>query len=167
MLRTNPAGADLGSVVVGQPSPELLFDVENVSLAPTGVARVEVTGAHAFDFAITSNSCARKPLNPRATCSVGVTFTPTASGRRTALVRIVTPTGQYTTMVAAGDGRYTPQFQLGDTEVRAGTEMLAGGSGFPPNTPVSILFGDGAENLVTTTTGFEGGLLVVGADAGR
>jgi hypothetical protein len=160
MLRTNPAGADLGSVVVGQPSPELLFDVENVSLAPTGVARVEVTGAHASDFAITSDSCARKPLNPRATCSVGVTFTPTASGRRTALVRIFTPTGQYTTMVAAGDGRYTPQFQLGATEVRAGTDILAGGSGFPPNTPVSILFGDGAENLVTTTTGFDGGLLV-------
>jgi hypothetical protein len=160
MLRTNPAGADLGSVVVGQPSAERLFDIENVSLVPTSIARVVVTGAHASDFAITSNSCERKPLNPRATCSIGVTFTPTASGRRTALVRIVTPTGQYTTMVAAGDGRFTPEFRLDETEVRAGAEMLAGGSGFPPNTTVSILFGDGAENLVTTTTSAEGGLLV-------
>ena len=88
-LRTNPAGADLGDVVVGQPSAEFLFDVENISLLPTSVSSVEVGGAHPDDFAITSNSCNGKALNPRFTCSVGVTFTPTAPGRRTALVKVV------------------------------------------------------------------------------
>lgn len=160
MLRTNPAGADLGSAVVGQPSAEILFDVENVALVPTSVDRVDVVGAHPLDFAITSNSCAGKPLNPRATCSIGVTFTPTASGRRTALVRIGTPTGQYTTLVAAGDGRYAPQFVLDGTEVEAGTEIGAGGSGFPPNSTVAILFGDRAASSTTVTTNDDGGFLM-------
>ena len=96
-LRANPGGKDLGTVVIGQTSPEILFDVENISLAPTSVSSIEVSGANPDDFAIASNSCAGKMLNPRATCSVGVTFSPTGPGHRTALVKVVTPLGQYTT----------------------------------------------------------------------
>jgi hypothetical protein len=155
-LRTDPAGADLGATVVGQPSAEFVFDVQNISLVPTSVARVDVTGEHAGDFTITSDSCVNRPLNPRATCSVGVTFTPTGSGRRTALVQVSTPTGQYTTMVAAGDGRYAPEFLLGADEVEAGREVLAAGRGFPPDTAFSILFGDDSAGAQQFTTAGDG-----------
>jgi hypothetical protein len=160
-LQTNPAGTDLGSVVVGQSSPEFLFDVLNVSLVPTSVTAIEIGGAHPADFAIASNSCQGKGLNPRATCSIGVTFTPTAPGRRTALVKIVTSTGQYTTMVAAGDGRYEPSMELGASEVEAGRGLGVGGRGFPPNTPVSILFGDESANALVTSTNADGAFLLL------
>jgi hypothetical protein len=155
-LRTDPAGADLGATVVGVPSAEFVFDVQNISLVPTSVARIDVTGEHAGDFAITSDSCVNRPLNPRANCSVGVTFTPTGSGRRTALVQVSTSTGQYTSMVAAGDGRYAPEFLLGADEVEAGREVLAAGRGFPPDMAFSILFGDDSAGARQFTTAGDG-----------
>jgi hypothetical protein len=85
-----------------------------------------------------------------------VTFTPTASGRRSALVQVVTPLGQYTSVVAAGEGRYSPVLRLGGPEAVAGREIVAAGEGFPPNTSVSILFGDDASSARTFTTGADG-----------
>lgn len=159
-LRTDPAGADLGSAIVGQPAPEFLFDVENISLIPTAVATIGIAGAHADDFTITSDSCVGRALNPRATCSVGVTFTPTEPGRRTGLVTVSTPTGEYTTMVAAGDGRYDPVFQVGTAEIEAGSELGVGGNGFPPDTQVSIMFGDDAREPFVITTNADGAFIV-------
>jgi hypothetical protein len=156
MLRTNPAGQALGSVVVGQSGPEFLFDVENISLVPTSVASVRVVGPHPFDFAISSNSCEGRSLNPRSTCSIGVTFAPTASGQRSAVIEVATPTGQYTVMVPDGLGRYEPQFLVDRVEVDAGRDFGVGGAGFPPSTPVSILFGDDPTSRVDTVTTAEG-----------
>lgn len=159
-LRANPGGQDLGAVVIGQTSPEILFDVENISLAPTSVSSIEVSGANPDDFAIASNSCDGKVLNPRATCSVGITLRPTGPGHRTALVKVVTPLGQYTTMLAGGDGRYDPVFEVAAGEVEAGSDLGVGGSGFPPNTSVSILFGDDSANALVVSTNADGGFLV-------
>ena len=161
MLRTNPAGQALGSVVVGQQGSEFLFDVENISLVPTSVASVRVVGPHPWDFVISSNSCEGRSLNPRSTCSIGVTFAPLAAGQRTAVVEVATPTGQYTVMVPDGHGRYEPTFAIDRPEVEAGREFGVGGSGFPPNTAVSILFGDDAKNSVEVLTNEAGVFLAM------
>ena len=161
MLRTDPAGQALGSVVVGEASDEFLFDVENISLVPTSVADIRVVGPHPGDFVITSNSCAGRSLNPRSTCSVGVTFTPTESGQRSAVIELATPTGQYTVMVPDGEGRYDPKFALDTDEVEAGREFGVGGIGFPPSTPVSILFGDDPRSRLDLVTNEEGGFLAL------
>lgn len=161
MLMTDPSGRALGSVVVGQSSPEFLFDVENISLVPTSVASIRVVGPHPDDFVISSNSCAGRSLNPRSTCSVGVTFTPTASGQRSAVIEVATPTGQYTVMVPDGDGRYEPKFELDRAEVEAGREFGVGGSGFPASTPVSVLFGDDARHRVDFVTSPDGTFLAL------
>lgn len=159
-LRTDPAGRDMGSVVVGQPSEEFLFDVQNISLVPTSVASIRVTGINAADFAVTSDNCVGRPLNPRSTCSIGLTFVPTAAGRRSALVEIATDSGQYTTMVPDGAGRYEPTFNIDADEVEAGNDFLVGGAGFPPSTPLSILFGDDAANRVDAVTNPDGTFLL-------
>ena len=159
MLRTNPAGQALGAVVVGQSSPEFLFDVENVSLVPTSVASVRVVGPNPDDFVISSNSCAERSLNPRSTCSIGVTFTPKASGQRSAVIEVATPTGQYTVMVPDGLGRYQPNFVLDRTEVEAGSDFGIGGNGFPPSTPVAILFGDDSGSRFDIVTNADGAFL--------
>jgi hypothetical protein len=158
-LRT-AAGGVLGSVVVGATSNEFLFDVQNISLAPTSVKSVTVRGAHAGDFTVSSNNCVNRPLNPRATCSVGVTFTPSAAGRRTALIEIVPANGQYTTAVLEGDASYAPTLELADSEVAAGDDMVLVGHGYPPDTDVTVVFGDGGGNRTVARTSATGDLLL-------
>ncbi len=159
-LRIDPAGADIGVVDIGTSSTEFQFDVMNISMIPTSVAAVRVGGTDPWDFAVTTNNCANRPLNPRASCSVGVTFSPLDTGRRSALVEIATPEGAYTSMVIAGDGRYAPVVALSTTEVAAGRLFLAGGENYPPNTELTIVFGDGSGDAVTATTDEQGGFFV-------
>jgi hypothetical protein len=159
MLRTDPAGQAFGSVVVGQSSPEFLFDVENISLVPTSVASVRVVGPNPDDFVISSNSCVQRSLNPRSTCSIGVTFSPKASGQRSAVVEVATATGQYTVMVPDGLGRYQPDFQIDRTEVEAGRDFGIGGTGFPPSTAVAIVFGDDPTSRFDIVTNVDGSFL--------
>lgn len=159
MLRTNPSGAELGDVVVGTSGFEVLFDVENVALVPAAVGSVRITGEAAADFAVTTNSCANKSLNPRSTCSVGITFTPTASGHRTALAVVETTTGQYTTVVLGGDGHYDASLQVDREEVDAGERFLIGASGFPPSSTVSVFFDDDPRHVVTAQTSEFGDIL--------
>ncbi len=160
-LRIEPASADLGTVVVGEPSVEFVFDLSNIAFAPTEITSYEITGTHASEFEFTSNNCAFRPLNPRAICSVGVTFTPTDSGRRTALVELATADDQYTTMILAGDGEFAPVLAIDTESVDAGRDFVATGSQYPPNTEVTIVFGDGPTSSVTATTDENGDFAVI------
>jgi hypothetical protein len=64
---------------------------QNITLANNGDVPLTISSVaiSAGDFAI-SNNCPVSPstLNPNSTCTVGVTFTPTAAGSRTATVTI-------------------------------------------------------------------------------
>jgi hypothetical protein len=159
-LRIEPASIDIGTVVVGEPSVEVQFDLSNIGFSPTEITSFEISGAHAGDFEFASNNCVFRPLNPRAACSVGVIFTPSDAGRRTALVELATRDDQYTTMVLAGDGEYEPVIQIDSESVEAGQDFLAAGSQYPPNTEVTIVFGDGPNSSVTAVTDADGGFLV-------
>ncbi|MGB3737126.1 MAG: choice-of-anchor D domain-containing protein [Ilumatobacter sp.] len=160
-LRIDPASADLGTVVVGEPSVEFVFDLNNIGFGPTEITSFAITGAHASEFEFTSNNCAFRPLNPRASCSVGVTFTPSAAGRRTALVELTTRDDQYTTMILAGDGEFVPVLDIDTGSVDAGRDFIATGSQYPPNTEVTIVFGDGSNSSVTATTDDNGDFAVI------
>jgi len=160
-LRIDPAGADLGDVVVGSSGNEFVFDVENISVVPTSIDDVVVEGANWADFVIGSNSCAGRPLNPRATCSVGVMFTPTGAGRRTAVIRVSTPSGQYTTAVVGGDAHFTPTLEVVQASVRAGDDVTVLGHSFPAGAEVAIAFGDGAGPTTIGRAGLDGELEVV------
>ncbi len=143
-LQVFPGGADIdGEIVVGESAPEFLFDVSNISFTPTAIDSIELTGANPDDFTVTSNNCADRPLNPRASCAIGVTFTPTGEGRRTALVEVFTNQGQSTSMVLAGDAVYRPELVALDTEVRAGEPFVLGGSDYPANTSLVVTYADG------------------------
>ena len=87
-------------------------------------------------------------------------FTPSDAGRRTALVELATRDDQYTTMVLAGDGEYEPVVQIDTESVEAGQDFLAAGSQYPPNTEVTIVFGDGPNSSVTAVTDADGNFLV-------
>jgi hypothetical protein len=81
-----PSSLNFGAVNVGSTSQPQTITVKNV--ATTGnlkITKVSVTGTNPTDFNITSNNCPAS-LAPGATCMVTLTFSPTASGGRSANV---------------------------------------------------------------------------------
>ena len=159
-LGIEPAGADIGLVDIGTDSDPFYFDVENTSVLATRIAGIDVTGADPGDFAVVEQNCLDRPFNPKAACSVGVVFTPTAEGRRTALVEVRTEDDTYAAFLVSGDGEFAPQVVLSDDSVLAGDSVGIGGSGYPADTELRVRFGDAGGVLATTTTNADGGFLV-------
>jgi Tol biopolymer transport system component len=159
-ITIEPAGVTFQPTVVGTASDTKSFDVKNISIAPTSVANFEIIGENAADFAVEEQSCIRRPLNPAKTCGVEVSFTPTGSGRRTALLRSITTVG-YATTVLSGDGYYAPRIEVQDDTVRQGESIGVGGEGFPVDTTVTLVFADSWGRSVTVDTNEEGRFLAV------
>ncbi|MFT4864612.1 MAG: hypothetical protein ACI8RE_000795 [Ilumatobacter sp.] len=160
-LQIYPGGGDFGKVAVGQSATEFLFDVSNVGFVSSSVERIEVVGEQASEFSITTNNCADRPLNPRANCAVGITFTPSEAGRRTVLIEAFTPQGQSTSVILAGDGVFEPELVTLRGTVQAGEEFVLGGSDYPANTELVVVFGDEPENKVNVTTNDGGDFIAV------
>jgi len=76
-----------------------VLTVQNTGSAATGTIVIATTGA---DFAST-NTCAT--LAPGATCTISVTFSPTAIGARTGSVSATASPGGTATAALAGSGR--------------------------------------------------------------
>ena len=142
-LQISPGGADIpGEILVGESAPAYLFDVGNIGLVPTSVERVEIQGEYADDFAVTSSNCVDRPLNPRANCAIGVTFTPTDNGRRTALIEVFTPEGQSSSIIIAGEAVFEPTLATFESEVRAGESFLLAGTAYPAGAQLIITYSD-------------------------
>jgi hypothetical protein len=147
--------ADFGSLDAGVTSAAQSLTVTNSGSAPLNIHSITVTG----DFAAT-NTCAAS-LAPNASCSVNVTFKPTAAGARTGLLTIVddaisgeafialsgtgtTPTlaitpasgGAITATVTAGQAA-TYSLSIAATPGAAGTATLSC-SGVPTNATCTI-----------------------------
>jgi hypothetical protein len=91
-LGWNPASLTFASQTVGTTSPAQTITL--TSLFPKSTMTIDgitITGTNAGDFAQTNN-CPTN-LGPKASCTVNVTFTPTATGTRTAAVTITDNAG--------------------------------------------------------------------------
>jgi len=88
---------------VGQTSSPLTALLGNSGLATLPLTTTILGGADPGDFAIVSNTCVTQ-LAPQSECSVGVTFTPTKTGTRTATLTINTSLGaQNVKLVGTGE----------------------------------------------------------------
>lgn len=86
-LTDGSSAINLGDVVLGDSSPVFTFVVENTAAVElTGLA-VTKDGANTADFAI--SGLGATTLAPGASTSFSVTFTPGATGLRTAAIRII------------------------------------------------------------------------------
>ncbi len=81
-----PNVLSFGQESLGSSSEPETILLSNPSAAPVQISRISINGADAADFAET-NTCDSKVL-PGGNCNVSVTFTPTASGTRTAALTI-------------------------------------------------------------------------------
>lgn len=158
-LLTLPGGVDLDPGVVGRTGGRVAIDVLNVGFLPIEVARIHLGGAHPDDFTVVSQSCTNRALNPEASCTVEVQFTPTGGGYRSALLRVTATTGQYTSAVLGSYARYEPEIDTELESAQPGTEFGFGGNGFPANSTVTIGFGDGEAPFATVETNEVGAFL--------
>jgi len=68
-------------------------NLTNTGNLPFDASNVSITGANAGDFQISSNACSGNFLAPGRSCGVSVTFTPTATGARTASLTFTNAAG--------------------------------------------------------------------------
>jgi hypothetical protein len=116
---TSVGAGDFGSVTTGQNSPVVYLPVTNAGDHALFITAESLGGADAVDFTVASDGCAGKVVQSGASCRLGVRFSPSGTGSRTATITLVdnesTPgaislTG---TGVAPNAGPQGPQGQTG------------------------------------------------------
>ena len=75
---------DFPDIVTGTSSGPISITVTNNSGVPLHISGVTVKGTNPTDFGIASNTCFAAAIAVNATCTVGVTFTPSGTGQRQA-----------------------------------------------------------------------------------
>lgn len=81
---------NFGDHDVGSASAASIVTITNAGPSSAALGSLAVTGADPSDFALVSDNCSSATLSAAASCTVGVTFTPSASGPRTAALSITT-----------------------------------------------------------------------------
>jgi hypothetical protein len=85
------------------------------------ISGAQVSGANASDFTV-STSCSK--LQPKSACKVNVTFTPTATGTRTATVSVTdSAVGSPHQITVTGTGA-VPAVKLSSTALTFGTQLV-------------------------------------------
>ncbi len=115
------------SQVIGTTSAAQSVTVTNVGTAALGIDSISVTGANPGDYAQT-NTCPIKPatLAVNATCTISTTFTPTASGSRTAAVTLSddAPNGMQSIILSGTGATPTPGATLTPTTLAFGSQAV-------------------------------------------
>ena len=99
-LTISPTSQDFKTVTTGAKSSAVSFTVTNTGMTATKAISTSVTGTEAADFVIdaTSDTCAGKTLDSKATCNLSVVFGPATAGARSA--SLVATDGASTTTAA-------------------------------------------------------------------
>ena len=95
---------DFGPVAIGQTSAAATLTITNTGTGPTGTLATAITGAQASVFAVAENNCQGQTLAAAATCTVTLTFAPTAPGAAAASITVVGNPGGSATAALAGTG---------------------------------------------------------------
>jgi hypothetical protein len=89
LLTVSPPSVSFAPQNIGV-SSNASVQIENYGVIGTLFSSFAISGTNASDFAVTSNGCptGSTTLNPEQACTVGITFTPTGAGLRTATLSV-------------------------------------------------------------------------------
>ena len=132
-LRPQPAALAFAAHDLGTTAPARTFTFTNTGSASVTPGPVTVTG----DFAIASNDCG--PVAPGATCTIGITFTPTATGERTGKL-VIDGAGAQQVRPLAGFGAAHDRFSNISTRANVlnGDDVMIGGFVIPGSRPKRV-----------------------------
>jgi hypothetical protein len=91
-----PASLAFAAVLVNQPDPAQIVTVANTGVATATLQVPSITGPAASDFFLTANTCTTT-LAASTACAVQITFTPSASGTRSATLSLTDSAGTAST----------------------------------------------------------------------
>jgi hypothetical protein len=117
----SPATKSFGTINLGSSSSAQAFTVTNSTASALHVSGISFTGANPGDFSET-DTCS-SPIGSAGTCTVNVTFTPTATGSRSATLSIAddAPASPHTAAVS-GTGAAAPNVQLSTATLSFGNQ---------------------------------------------
>lgn len=149
-LAVTPATHDFTAVAVGQPSAPQPFTLANTGSGPVTVSGITFTGTDGAMFAVAPGSgtgaCATltPTIQPAASCTVAVTFTPASEGAKTASLR-----------VASNADNAVPEVALTGTGSLGITASVEGGNGTIASTnPAPFTNGGTASFTLQPAAGF-------------
>jgi hypothetical protein len=97
---------------VGSTSKALTATLTNEDVRPVTIAQVNVAGAQAGDFSVVGGDCGGKTMAPGESCEASVSFDPTTTGLREALLQATAQgTGQTMQVPLTGTGTPAPEPQ--------------------------------------------------------
>jgi uncharacterized repeat protein (TIGR01451 family) len=120
-IEVTPLTLDLGTVNTGSTSPAQAVTIQNLGDVSLSLSNISLSGTDAARFAISSNNCAAS-LSAGASCTVQLTFAPTAAGSRSALLVITSNDSDESTVNVAlsgatpGGGGTNEQYNLAVTK---------------------------------------------------
>jgi hypothetical protein len=154
----SPSSGDFGDQLVGTTSGSQSFTVRNVGSVAATLSSVGVSGADAGDFGVDGSACMGGSVNgslaPGASCEVSVTFTPSATGERTASLDVASDGGDPSSALS-GTG-VQPQVTLSPSSADFGDQLVGATSG-----PQSFTVRNPGASAATLSS-----IGVSGADAG-
>ncbi|HXJ94620.1 MAG TPA: choice-of-anchor D domain-containing protein [Terriglobia bacterium] len=145
-VELTPSSLTFGSQTVGTTSPAQVVTVTNLSaMATLSITDISFTGTNPGDFAQT-NTCSDTVVRPGKTCTISVTFTPAATGTRTASLSITDNGGgspQTASITGTGTTGGTPTVTLTPTSLQFGKQLKGTASAAQPvtltNTGTAVL----------------------------
>jgi WD40 repeat protein len=145
-LTASPTALDFDELVVGAaaaPQTVTVRNSGNVSNTPS----VQLGGAEAADFLITTNGCAGRSIGAGSTCTVSIGFNPTAAGARAATLSVAGIGGSSATVRLSGTGRLNPVLAVSPAVVVSGQVVTVAGTNFPAGAVVALTWGVGGPPL--------------------
>jgi len=91
-IALQPSALQFGMARIGSPNVTRTIAVNNTGTTATGPFGISVIGAHVSDFFLLANGCVAT-VAPGSSCSVSISFAPTAEGARSATLVIDDGTG--------------------------------------------------------------------------
>jgi hypothetical protein len=151
-----PAAMNFSAQVVGTTSALQDLHVLNVGNLPLTINSIAITGTNGGDFVLQpyGNRCSiGTPLNGGGECDVGVTFTPTAQGARTATVTVTdNAPDSPQTIPLSGTGTTASAATLSAATLSFGNDIVGVTSAAQPLTVTS----SGSANLIISTVSVAG-----------
>jgi hypothetical protein len=146
----SPGDLSFGNQPVGTTSAPQTVMLTNSGSATLTISSISVTGTNAGDFSKT-NTCGTT-VAAGASCTISVTFTPTAPGMRTASVNITDNAQGSPQMIALSGTGTAPAVTLAPTSLTFGNQLL--GTTSPAQTVT--LTNSGTETLTITSIAISG-----------
>jgi hypothetical protein len=106
-ITADPPSVGFGSIQQGKSTPDKMVTITNPGGVAVTIDKVEVTGANASAFGITSTTCGEGAIvAPQGSCTISLHFTPNqiGSGSASLVVHYEPPASSFSTIQLSGSG---------------------------------------------------------------